>query len=247
MPGFKLNRVKKKIRLQVFLAMCGVSSRRNAEILIKQKRVRVNDENICEPFYLVEPSQDTVTLDNKRILPRAYAYILLNKPRGIITTKSDPHAPRTVIDILPRRYKHLNPVGRLDRDTEGLLLLTNDGEIAFRMTHPKFNINKVYTVCLDKPAHRRDVLALKRGLLLDDGKASCKDVKVVTSSVLEITIKEGRKRQIRRMFASLGYRVIKLVRIREANLSLGNLAEGKYRELNSKELSKLYKILSLLR
>ncbi len=223
------------MRLQVFLSKSGVSSRRHAADVIRSGKVFVNNKKILAPSFKVTPEKDRIFLENKRILPRENIYLMLHKPRGVTTTKRDPHAAKTVMDLLPRRFRHLNPVGRLDKDTTGLLLLTNDGGLINRLTHPRFNIEKVYRVGLDKRPGPGDIKRLEKGIDLD-GKhtAPCK-IKIGPKNDLEITLREGRKRQIKRMFAALGYRVLDLKRISEGFLDLGQLRQGKWRSLTQEE------------
>ena len=237
--------MEKKISLQIFLARCGVSSRRGAEAFITGGRVEVNEKPVFKPFFKIDPAKDIVTLDNKKIAPKPKVYLLLNKPEGVTTTRKDPYANKTVLELLPKEYRHLNPVGRLDRSTSGLLLLTNDGELAFRLTHPKFKVEKAYRVVLDRPIVNRDIARLKEGVLLGDGISSCIKARALRPFKVIVTVCEGRKRQIRRMFDTLGYKVIKLARIQEGCLKLADLPPGKFRALSSREIEKLYNTLGL--
>jgi 23S rRNA pseudouridine2605 synthase len=227
------------IRLQAFLAKAGLCSRRKAEELIKQGKVRVNGWVNQTPFYKVDPDRDRVEVAGKRIGLTRKIYLLLNKPKGVTTTKKDPHAKRVLFAFLPQKYQHLHPVGRLDKDTRGLLLLTNDGELTFRLTHPKFGVEKTYLASLDKPVLPKDLDRLKRGVVLDDGPTLPCKVFARSMKEVEITIGQGRKRQVRRMFQSLGYEVVELTRIREGSLSLGDLAPGKFRILSDHEVQRL--------
>jgi len=233
--------------LQVFLARCGSCSRRGAELFIAKGRVKVNSRPIFKPFYRIDPDKDIVTLDNSRVVPRSRIYLLLNKPEAVTTTRRDPYAEKTVLDLLPREYRHLHPAGRLDKNTSGLLLLTNDGELTFRLTHPKFRVEKTYRAALDRPMVKRDAVRLKKGVLLDDGAASCVKIRILKSREVLVTICEGRKRQVRRMFDALGYKVIKLARTQEGCLKLGNLPLGKFRTLRLEEIERLYNTLGLYR
>lgn len=226
------------MRLQVFLSKAGISSRRAAREIIASGRVRVNGKKILEPSFNVNPENDSVFLSNKKILSKKKIYILLNKPRGITTTKKDSHAARIVMDLLPHEYRHLNPVGRLDRDTTGLILLTNDGEMVNRLTHPRFNIEKTYILRLDRKLEQLHRTRLEEGILLE-GRYTLPCKIASGRGGLQMTLREGRKRQIRRMFLKLGYKVMALKRIREGGLSLGSLPEGKWRFLREGEVSVL--------
>lgn len=226
-----------KIKLQLFLSRSGVCSRRKAGELIKEGRIKVNGVIICQPSYLVNSPSDKVLLGNKRIAPKTYQYILLNKPPGVTTTKKDRFARETVLDLIPGKFKYLNPVGRLDKDSSGLLLLTNDGQLAYRLTHPRFEINKTYHLILGRVLTDRDRKNLEQGVQLDDGmSAPCKLNYLKDKKKIEIILHEGRKRQIKRMFAKLGYRVVSLERIKEGVLSLGGLRRGGWRYLGKNEV-----------
>ena len=227
------------MRLQVFLSKAGVSSRRAAAGIIKRGNVWVNGKKILEPSFKINSEKDAVLLNNKKILPKKKIYILLHKPKGVTTTKKDSHAARIVMDLLPREYRHLNPVGRLDKDTTGLILLTNDGELVNRLTHPKFNIEKTYILRLDKRLVRAHKVRLEKGISLEGRRTRPCRIKLLVGDGLEVTLQEGRKRQIRRMFLKLGYNVIALERIKEGGLYLGSLPEGKWRFLREEETSHL--------
>jgi len=164
---------------------------------------------------------------------------LLHKPKGVVTTKNDVFAAKKVMDLLPPDLKYLNPVGRLDQDTTGLLLLTNDGDLAFRLTHPSFKVEKTYRVALNRSLDARDKARIEKGVKLDAKLTSVSKIRSLTPQDLEITIHEGRKRQVRRMFAALGYHVIALCRIQQGPLTLGDLKEGAWRFLTQQEARKL--------
>jgi pseudouridine synthase len=199
----------------------------------------VNGSVVREPSHPVDPCKDTVVFEKRRMSLKEKIYILLNKPKGVTTTKKDRFAQRTVMDILPAGYKHLFPVGRLDKDTEGLLIMTNDGDFSYKLTHPSFAINKVYVAKLDRdlsPDHR---IRLEAGVSLDDElTAPCQIVNLGEKEV-KITIHEGRKRQIRRMFALFRYKVAGLKRVSVGSLNLGDLPVGRWREISDKELAEL--------
>ena len=207
--------------------------------------VTVNGRVITEPSMRIDTVKDRVCLRGKIIKVQKYEYIMLNKPKDFVTTVSDPHTDKTVLSLLPRTLKHLYPVGRLDKDTEGLLILTNDGDLAYGLTHPKFNINKTYFVKIRGCLPQQKLKRLEEGVLLDGRKtASCKiaEVKSIDGQTsFIITLHEGRKRQIRRMIALVGCRVCYLKRIQQGPLLLGKLALGYWRYLTPKEISVLKK------
>lgn len=236
---------KKFIRLQLFVAKCGACSRRKAAEVIKKGRVRVNNKEVLAPFYKVNKDSDSVSLDDQKLVLKDKIYLMLNKPKGFTTTRRDPFSKNKVMDLLPKEFKHLHPVGRLDKDTSGLLLFTNDGELTFKLTHPKFGVEKTYLVNLDKQFKKKHFGKIQFGLLLEEGKTLPCKVKTLSHKKLEITIREGRKRQVKRMFSKLGYKVLDLTRVREGFLKLGNLAEGKFRLLSKKEMKKIYSRLGL--
>lgn len=227
------------MRLQTFLSRAGVVSRRAAVKVVRSGKICVNGRKVFEPSFRVDPKKDRIFFNNKRIFPRKYIYIMLHKPKGVITTKKDPYATRTVMDLLPRKYSHLNPIGRLDKDTTGLLVLANDGELANKLTHPKFNVKKVYEAALDKRLSDIDKARIERGISLDGRHTAPCRISLRKGNGLEVTLHEGKKRQIKRMFAVLGYRVINLKRIGEGFLSLARLGIGKWRFLTDKEVFEL--------
>lgn len=235
-----------KIRLQVFLSHNGVCSRREALNIIKDRRVTVNGRVCWEPSTPVNPDKDHVSLDGKRIKTKTYAYILLNKPTGFTTTKADRYAKNTVLDLLPRKYHHLSPVGRLDRDTEGLLLLTNDGDVAYQLTHPKFNVDKTYFARVEGRLEIEKKARLERGVFIDGKRTAPAKIKkgrfLKGQTELTITIHEGRKRQIRIMFAKMKHRVTYLKRLVQGPLILGPLKKGEWRLLKREEIESIKNI-----
>ena len=227
------------MRLQVFLSKAGVCSRRSAVDIIRSGKARVNNRKILEPSFNIDTAKDIIFLNDKKISLKEEIYIMLNKPRGVTTTKKDRFAKRTVMDLLPPRMSHLNPVGRLDKDTTGLLLLTNDGELINRLTHPRYNIEKLYEARLDARLKDADRVALERGIDLDDERTAPCRIQLREKSNLEIVLHEGKKRQIRRMFSKMGYKVLDLKRSKEGPLVLAGLGEGKWRALTEKEIREL--------
>jgi len=235
-----------KLRLQVYLSRNGICSRRKAFDIIQEGRVILNGKICREPSTPVDPQRDHVSVDSKKIKRKPYEYVLINKPSGYTTTKSDVHAQKTVLQLIPKKFQHLSPVGRLDKDSEGLLLLTNDGDIAFCLTHPKFNIDKNYFVRILGRLDMESKKKMERGVMIDGKKTAPAQIKGVRllkdKTELSITIHEGRKRQIRYMFAKLGHRVIYLKRLKQGPLVLGPLKKGAWRLLNKVEIDSVKKI-----
>ena len=231
-------------RLQKVLANSGVASRRKSEELIRQGKVKVNGKVVTEMGFKVSPSS-LIEVNNVKIQQEDKVYFLLNKPRGVVTTSSDEHGRKTVVDLI-NCDKRIYPVGRLDYDTTGLIILTNDGEFTNNIIHPKNEINKTYVAKINGILTISDIMALKRGVNLEDGKTSPAKVKVrkidnkTKTSIIELTIHEGRNHQVKRMFESLGYEVLKLKRERIAFLTLKGLNSGDYRTLTPKEVNQLY-------
>lgn len=228
------------------LTESGAGSRRRMADAIMQGAVRVNGVVVADLRYAVDAEKDRITVGGciVDIKPRKYIYLMLNKPAGVLSTVRDERGRKTVIDILPKRYRSvgLHPVGRLDKDSTGLLLLTNDGGFTYRLTHPKFEHEKEYFVQVDGSLRPEEVRALEKGVELEDGMTHGAAVKSIKSSPpfnYSITLCEGRKRQVRRMFAALGYRVVALRRVREGSIVLGGVGEGHVRELNAEEVIRL--------
>ncbi len=234
------------MRLQVFLSHNGVCSRRDAMKVVQDGHVMVNGKVISEPSFQVEPDRDKVLVDGKPIKVQQNVYIMLNKPKGYVTTKEDPHADKTVLDLLPKSFQHLVPVGRLDKDTEGLLIMTNDGDLTYKMTHPKFNVNKTYYVRVEGQLSTEAKETLEKGIFIEGEKtapAQIFDVKWrAKESECKITIHEGKKRQIRIMFAKMGHKVTYLCRLKQGPVKLGNLPLGEHRRLRADEVENLKKI-----
>ena len=228
------------------LTGAGIGSRRKIADAIKQEKVAVNGQVVTDFRYPVNTETDRITINGKPVdlKPEQVVTLILHKPPGIISTASDERGRRNVTDLLPEKYRHMRlyPVGRLDKDSTGLLLLTNDGELAYRLTHPRFEYEKEYLVHIEGSLSPGAIRRLKQGVRLEDGITHPAKVSKVTSSTpfnYSITIHEGRKRQVRRMFESLRHRVLALKRTRIGNLNLGNLPEGKTRELSPQEVRSL--------
>ena len=232
-----------KTRLNRLIASSGLCSRRDADLLIKEGRVTVNGVVVVDFHTPVDERRDQIAVDRKLIKRKKLEYIMLNKPKGVITTCDDERGRRSVIDLLPDDLKHLNPVGRLDRDSEGLLLLTNDGNLAQNLTHPSSHIGKTYKVSVEGRLTRAIIDKLTKGLDLDGQVTAPAIVKVVNfesnHTVFEITLTEGRNRQVRRMCASQGLTVRRLVRTAIGGLQLKSLKSGTWRRLSESEVKGL--------
>lgn len=209
--------------------------------LVQAGRVSVQGKVVTEPSYEVSPDAPDIRLDGKKVELGGKDYLVLNKPRGIVTTLQDKYAQATVLGLLPKAYKHLYPVGRLDKDSEGLLLFTNDGDLTFRLLHPSFKVDKVYYVETDKPLDENSIRHLERGVFIEGRKTAPAKIAPAGRASLRITIHEGRKRQIRLMLSGLGFQVLRLERIKYGPISLGNLRPGEWRLLDKKEIAALAK------
>ncbi len=231
------------LRLQKFLASCGVASRREAERFIQAGRVAVNGRIVNSPGLVVDPGRDAIRLDGHRVRTESRrVYYLLHKPRGYITTSSDPRGRRTVLDLVPRVRERVFPVGRLDWNSEGLLILTNDGDLAHRLTHPSNHIPKIYRVKVKGDVGPAILEGVRRGIVLDGRRTRPARVRRLTSRTncwLEITLLEGRRNQIRRMFRRLGHPVLKLRRVAIGPIADRSLMPGRFRELTPEEVRRL--------
>ncbi|MBQ6255912.1 MAG: rRNA pseudouridine synthase [Clostridia bacterium] len=231
------------MRLQKYMAACGVASRRKAEEMIAEGRVTVNGAKITEMGTQVEEG-DEVRLDGQVIRPEAEKrYVMYHKPAGEVTTVSDPEGRRCVLDHFRDYPVRLYPVGRLDYDSEGLLLLTNDGTLTERMLHPSHQVDKTYLARVSGSVTMDEVRQLRAGVMLDDHKTAPAKVRVIKleaeATVVLVTIHEGRNRQVRRMFEETGHQVMQLRRVRFGPLNLGDLPRGKWRELTAEEVRSL--------
>ncbi len=231
-------------RLQKFLAAAGVASRRQCEDLIRAGRVRVNGRVVDELGTKIEPGTDRVTLDGAPVKPAAAkVYLLLHKPQGYVTTARDQFGRPTVLDLLPGVKERVYPVGRLDYETEGLLLLTNDGELAQALTHPSHEITKSYLAAVDGIPAEANLQRLRTGIQLEDGLTAPAKVRIVAAdpgrTLVQIDIHEGRNRQVRRMLSAIGHRVLSLRRVGLGFLTLDGVEPGRYRRLTLGEVDKL--------
>ena len=224
------------MRLNAYLARAGVASRRAADELIKAGRVTVNGGP--GELNTIVGKRDLVEVDGKRVRPQKLAYVLLHKPAGVVTTARDPHGRRTVVDLIGRR-PGVVPVGRLDADTTGALLLTNDGPLAHKLAHPRYRVDKVYVADVEGRPTKETLRRLAEGVELEDGRSSPAQARLLAPSRVELTIHEGRKHQVKRMLEAVGHPVVRLHRTRYAGLSADDLAAGRSRELAPDEVAAL--------
>lgn len=232
-------------RLQKVMAKAGVASRRKCEELIIAGKVNVNGKTITECGTKVDPDRDVIEVNGKCIKLESYVYILLYKPVGVITSVSDPQGRKTVMDLLSGISQRVFPVGRLDYDTSGLLLLTNDGELTQHILHPRYEWDKVYEAEVKGIPAASALEQLRQGVLLNDGWTAPAGVRMISTdpeknrSLVELTIHEGRNRQVRRMCKAIGHPVLELTRVKLGFLSLKGLEPGKYRRLTAEEIARL--------
>jgi 23S rRNA pseudouridine2605 synthase len=224
------------VRLNAYLARAGVASRRRADELIKAGRVRVNGAPGALNTFV--EAGDTVELDGRRLAPQRLAYILLHKPAGVVTTAHDPQGRPTVVGLVPAEPRVV-PVGRLDADTTGALLLTNDGPLAHRLAHPRYEVEKVYEADVEGDPDDEALRRLAEGVELEDGRTAPARARRLAPRRVELTLHEGRKHQVKRMLEAVGHPVRRLHRSRYAGLGLDGLAPGEWRELTSEEIDRL--------
>ncbi|HJE51038.1 MAG TPA: rRNA pseudouridine synthase [Tessaracoccus flavescens] len=245
-----MNEATEGIRLQKVLAAAGIASRRASEILIEEGRVEVNGQVVVEQGMRVNPETDHIRVDGARIPPpRRHIYLVLNKPRGVVSTMDDPEGRPTLTDYLPRIKERLFHVGRLDTDTEGLIVLTNDGEFANRLSHPRYEVPKTYHVQAAGVMDNRIIKRLEKGVTLDDGPVKPDNVKLISrgqdKTLLAVTLHEGRNRVVRRMFDTVGHPVDRLSRTAIGPIRIGQLPLGETRELTREELGGLLDLVSM--
>ncbi|MFB5266003.1 pseudouridine synthase [Paenibacillus enshidis] len=235
-------------RLQKIIAQAGVASRRKCEELILAGKVEVNGETVTELGTKADPAQDIITVNGKPIKTEQKVYLMMNKPKGVITSASDPEGRKIVSDYFKGVKERVYPVGRLDYDTEGLLLLTNDGEFANLLTHPRHHVPKTYLATVKGVPHGTELDKLRKGVQLEDGMTAPAEVEYKDvdpdgkESVISITIYEGRNRQVRRMFEAISHPVIRLKRIAFGDLLLQNLKRGLTRPLTKDEVNRLIQL-----
>ena len=232
----------KVVRLDKFLANAGVLSRRAVKDLIKKQLVTVNDEQATEAGFRIDPDLHIVKIDGKRIIAQSFVYFLLNKPKGYISTVTDTHDRKTVVSLVPVPER-IYPVGRLDKDTHGLMLLTNDGELTHKLIHPRYHVPKVYRLSIAGQPTPQQIRALQTGVLLEDGITKpaivVREKTTGNQTVLRMTLHEGRNRQIRRMCETVGVKLLDLERIAFGPIPLGRLKLGTYRKLTENEVARL--------
>ena len=230
------------MRINKYIASSGFCSRRKADELIEAGRVRVNGEVVKLHGYEIR-TKDKVSIDNKPLRTMKLEYYRFYKPTGYITTSSDEKGRKTIYDILPDEMSHLNPVGRLDKDSSGLLILTNDGNLVYELTHPSIKVAKVYRVTVDAFLKVEDLERLASGIELEKGKIAYCDCEIIErkkdETLLEITLYQGMNRQIRRMIEFLGHNVIHLKRIRHATIDLVGLKKGQFKAIKPKQIKEL--------
>lgn len=238
------------VRMNKFLAQAGIASRREADRLITQGRVAVNGEVILTLGHKIDAGKDRVEVDGKKVKKEEInLYLMLNKPLGYLVSLKDPLGRPTIKDLLPSLKSRVFPIGRLDYESEGLLLLTNHGELAFRLTHPRFQIKKVYQVKVKGEPDSSKLSRLEKGIILDGKKTAPAKIRLLAvssrESCLRIEIHEGRKREVRRMFEAIGHQVRELRRMRFDGLSLGRLKRGRWRYLTPREIEMLMSCVGL--
>jgi 23S rRNA pseudouridine2605 synthase len=224
------------MRLNAFLARAGVASRRRSDELIRDGRVRVNGD--VGELNTVVGARDVVEVDGERVSAQPLAYVLLHKPAGVVTTASDPHGRPTVVDLVEHEVRVV-PVGRLDADTTGALLLTNDGPLAHRLAHPRYGVRKVYEAEVEGSPDAEALAALREGVELEDGRTAPAEARLLAPELVELTLHEGRKHQVKRMLEAVGHPVRHLHRSRYAGLDVAELQPGAWHELTREEASAL--------
>jgi 23S rRNA pseudouridine2605 synthase len=235
------------MRLVKWLAGTGAASRRGAGDLVFAGRVKVNGQVVREPWFDVDPSNDRVHLDGKPLrAPASNVYILLHKPRGCVTTRRDPQGRMTVMDCLKGVKAPVRPVGRLDYDTDGILLLTNDGTLAHRLTHPRYGVERTYRAKVRGHPEEQTIRRLVKGIAVEDGRAAAENIRLesrlANAAWVRLTVREGRNHLIKRMFETVGHPVVKLHRVSFAGLTLRGLKSGEWRYLKDPEVNGLRRL-----
>ena len=231
------------VRLQKFLADAGVASRRAGERLIEEGRVQVNGETIRLLGTRIDPARDVVLVDGEPVEAKSKIYLALHKPRGYVTTRKDERGRKSVMDLLPDHKRHVHPVGRLDQDTEGLLLLTNDGDFSLRLSHPRYGIVKTYVTQVTGRVEAAVIQKICKGIYDQGEKLRARKARVLnannTRSIVELELTEGKNREVRRLFKACGHKVERLQRVRVGTVKLGELPPGKWRTLTESEKKSL--------
>ena len=238
------------IRINKYLSMCGVTSRRGAEVLVSEKRVTVNDQTVLELGTIINTETDTVRVDGVESRPVSQkVYVALNKPTMTMTTLHDPFKRRTILHFLRRLEHRVYPIGRLDYDAEGLLLLTNDGDLAYRLAHPRYQVPKIYEARVTGQFGPASAALIEEGIKLDDGAVGRASVAVLgfvgQFTRIRLTLKEGRKREVKQLCKKAGHPVKNLRRVEFAGIALKNLRPGQWRYLTSREIARLREMVSL--
>lgn len=232
------------IRLNKYLANAGVCARRDVKQLLKDKTVTVNGERATEPGVRIDPRKDVIAIDGKKMTAPTLVYYLLNKPKGVVSTTADEFGRKNVTKLVPSEQR-VYPVGRLDKDTTGLIILTNDGELTNLLTHPRYHVDKIYRLTINGRLDKFQLKALRDGVLLDDGITYPAQVTIIKesneNSIVEMKIHEGRNRQIRRMCETVDADLVALQRVQFGPIAINGLKEGAYRELTKKEIEVLQK------
>lgn len=236
-----------KVRLNKYIASSGICSRRAADELIEQGKVNVNGKKITELGFLIN-EKDKVFIDGKLVQPKKHEYYRFYKPAGYITTADDEKGRKTIYDILPENMKILNPVGRLDKDSTGLLIMTNDGELINELTHPSIKVPKVYVVRIDGKINQNQIEQMALGIEIEPDKKAYAEVNVIEisnkSTLMEVVLYQGLNRQIRKMFDYLGFEVISLKRIQHATITLDGLKKSEFKPIKPKQIKELKAYLS---
>lgn len=231
-----------RIRLDKFLSNLGLGSRKEVLKLIKAKKIKVNQEIIKDPAFKINPERDLVFYEERPLIYQRFYYYKFYKPKGVITSTRDKE--KTIFDLIPENlpgYKKLFPAGRLDKDAEGLILLTNDGELAHRITHPRWKLPKVYEIKINKPLKEEDKIAIEEGVELKEGKTKPAKISILNyeRTLLEITVYEGRYHLLKRLFGKLGYKVLSIKRIAIGPVKLENLKPCEIKKLSTEEMTQL--------
>ena len=236
------------MRLQKYLAECSIASRRGSEKLINEGRVTVNGD-LAQIGQLINPASDTILFDNASVLQDTKIYVLLNKPQGVITTAKDTHNRKTVVDLITGVSARIFPIGRLDMDVTGTLLLTNDGELTNRLAHPRYEVDKIYHAWVNGIVSHKTAEKLRKGIKLEDGMTAPAGINILKvqrqATLIKLTIHEGRKRLVKRMCATVGHPICNLRRISIGTINAQGLQSGEWRHLHAQEIRKLRSLVGL--